>query len=81
MQKLWQQLFTVWSMQKFKHIDTHPVTLDIYESLTKKFLSEQPDIPPDDYIEIRFEEIERDPTNPRFIETVFGVGYRLREVV
>ena len=61
MQKLWQQLFTVWSMQKFEHIDTHPITLDIYESLTKRFMSEQPEIPPEDYIEIRFEGVERDP--------------------
>lgn len=27
------------------------------------------------------QKIERDPTDPRFIETVFGVGYRLKEVV
>ncbi len=26
------------------------------------------------------QKIERDPTNPKYIETVFGIGYRLKEV-
>ena len=62
MQKLWSRLFSAFSLQKYDHIDTHPHTLEIYESLTKKFLTEQPDIPAEDFLEIRFEDLEKDPT-------------------
>ena len=61
MQKLWQSLFTIFSMHKFSDIDTHPSTLEVYDTLMKKYLAEQPDLPDDDFIEIRFENLERDP--------------------
>jgi len=61
MQKLWPRLFSAFALQKFKGIDTHPHTLEIYESLTRKFLMDQPDLPADDFIEIRFEDLEKNP--------------------
>jgi hypothetical protein len=62
MQKLWKRLFSAFSLQDYAGIDTHPHTLEIYESLTKRFLREQPHLPPEDFIEIRFEDLEKNPT-------------------
>lgn len=61
MQKLWPTLFRAFSMHPYQEIDTHPSTLEIYQSLMKKFLAEQPSLPDDDFIELRFEDIERNP--------------------
>lgn len=60
-EKLWQFLFNALSMQDFKGIETHLSTLEIYETMMKKFLTELPGIPDDDFIELRFEDLERDP--------------------
>ena len=61
MQKLWRRLFAAFSLQDHSQIDTHPHTLEIYESLTQRFLEQHTRIPEKDFIEIRFEELEREP--------------------
>ena len=61
MRKLWPRLFTAFALQDYANIDTHSTTLEVYETLTKKFLKEQPDIPSEDFIEIRFEDLEKNP--------------------
>lgn len=61
MQKLWPRLFTAFSLHKHSEIDTHAHTLEIFESLTRRFLTEQPDIPSEDFLEIRFENLESNP--------------------
>ena len=60
-QKLWQSMFQSLALQKFEDIDTHPRTLEIYETMMKRFLVERAEIPDEDFIELRFEDLESDP--------------------
>ena len=48
-------------MDEFRNIETHSSTLEIYETVTRKFLAEQPELPAGDFVELRFENLEKDP--------------------
>ena len=60
-EKLWQTMFNAFSMHQFKDIETHPHTLEIYETMMKKYLAERETILDEDFIEVRFEDLEHDP--------------------
>jgi len=61
MLKLWKRLFEAFAWQDPSCVDLAETTLSIYERTMRRHLVERESIPREDYHEVRFEDLERDP--------------------
>ena len=61
MMKLWPRVLSAFAWQKPKGIDLAETTLSFYERTMRAHLEDREKIPAEDYHEVRFEELERDP--------------------
>lgn len=62
MMRLWDRLLNAFSWHRPKGIDFHEITLSCYERLMKAHLADRERIPAEDFHEIRYEELDSDPS-------------------
>ena len=61
MMKLWPRLLSAFSWHNPRGIDFSEITLSFYEKLMQAHLAERENIPAEDFHEVRYEDLDRDP--------------------
>jgi hypothetical protein len=49
------------ALEDFRHLELERLVLETYETVMRRYLQDRPSVPDEDLVEIRFEDLERDP--------------------
>ena len=61
MRNFYKRLFPALALQSYDHVPIDDVILDTYKRIMTRLQADTADLPPTTYIELRYEELERDP--------------------